>query len=510
MSQSFTDRLHADRWRLGFALTLVLLTLAILGVQAIAAVRAKVENPHGSFKEECALCHSAEGWKPARVKPEFDHGKRYGFALTGAHATDDCLSCHTTLEFKQSNTQCQSCHQDPHRGEMGAECARCHSSRSFSDRSAMVQQHQMSRFPLTGSHAALECEGCHRPSAQGKLQFVNTQAECQTCHLTDYQAARAPDHQAGGFPTECTQCHTTLTWSTARFDHDRSAFPLTGAHRTTTCVQCHGDGVYRGKPKDCYSCHQLDYTRATVPNHVQAQFPQQCAMCHTTTAFQPSSYNHDLTAFPLTGAHRTQACVDCHSNGVYRGTPTDCYSCHQSDYTGTTTPNHVQAQFPQQCAVCHNTTAFQPAAYNHDLTAFPLTGAHRAAACNDCHGDGVYRGKSGACESCHTTDYNATTNPSHTGAHFPMQCATCHGTTAWTPSTWNHDTSFFPIYTGRHRSTWDACSDCHTNSQNYQAFTCLSCHPHSDKTKTDGDHRGERNYSYTSAACYSCHPRGNS
>ena len=177
MSHSFTDRMHADRWRLGFALTLVLLTLAILGVQAIAAVRAKVENPHGSFKEECALCHSAEGWKPARVKPEFDHGKRYGFALTGAHATDDCLSCHTTLEFKQSNTQCQSCHQDPHRGEMGAECARCHSSRSFTDRGAMVQQHQMSRFPLTGSHAALECEGCHRPSAQGKLQFVNTQAE---------------------------------------------------------------------------------------------------------------------------------------------------------------------------------------------------------------------------------------------------------------------------------------------------------------------------------------------
>lgn len=435
MSHSCADLKATDRWRRGFALTLVLLTLTTAGVQAIAAVRAKVDNPHGSFKDECSLCHSAEGWKPAHVKPAFDHGKRYGFPLTGAHATDDCLSCHTTLEFKQSKTQCESCHSDPHRGEMGSDCARCHSARSFVDRSAMLQQHQMTRFPLSGSHAALECENCHRPTAQGQMQFVNTRAECQACHLTDYQAARTPDHSAGAFPTDCVQCHSTLTWSTAKFDHDRSAFPLTGKHRTAACAQCHGDGVFRGKTTDCYTCHTADYVSAAAPNH-------------------------------------------------------------------------VQSQLPHACVVCHNTSAFQPAAYNHDLTAFPLTGAHRAAACNDCHGDGVYRGKATACEGCHTAQYNATTAPAHTAASFPMQCASCHSTTAWTPSSWDHDTSLFPIYSGTHRGRWTNCNDCHTNAQNYQVFTCLSCHPHSDQATTDSHHQGERNYSYTSAACYSCHPRG--
>lgn len=428
-------RIPAGTLRRWLAHALVLVTAGTVGVQAIAAVRAKVDNPHGDLKEECSTCHSAEGWKPARVQASFDHGRRSGFALTGAHASADCMSCHTSLDFKHSDTQCQSCHTDPHRGEMGADCAHCHSARSFVDHSAMLRQHQMSRFPLTGSHAALECESCHRPSAQGRMQFVNTQADCQGCHMPDYRATRAPDHVAGGYPTDCTQCHATLTWSTARFDHDRSGFPLTGAHRTTACVQCHGDGVYRGKPTACFACHQADYSNATAPNHVQAQLPHECANCHSTTAFRP-------------------------------------------------------------------------AIYDHNNTQFPLTGAHAGATCNQCHGDGVYQGKSTACESCHTPDYNATTSPAHSAAHFPLQCASCHNTAAWTPSTWDHDSAYFPIYSGTHRGRWNNCSDCHTNNQNYQVFTCLSCHPHDNKSETDGHHSGIRNYSYDSNACYSCHPRG--
>lgn len=489
------------------ALLVLLPSVSLAVLQAVAAIRPAVKSPHGDLKEECSTCHSAEGWKPARIDSKFDHA-RFGFALTGAHASSSCMSCHSSLDFKAARTQCQSCHNDPHRGEMGADCARCHGSRSFIDRGPMVRAHQLTRFPLTGSHAALECETCHKPAAQGQLQFVNTKAECQSCHLSDYQATTVPAHASGGYPLECQQCHSTLTWSTARFNHDQTAFPLTGTHRSTACAQCHGDGVYKGKPTACASCHQSDYNGSTAPPHAAAGFPLQCQSCHGTVAWQPSSFDHSASDFPLTGAHRTANCNQCHGDGVYDGKSSACQSCHQGEYNGTSAPPHAAAGFPLQCQVCHSTTAWQPTAYDHNATDFPLTGAHRAVACNQCHGDGVYDGKPTACESCHTGDYNATTNPSHSASRFPLQCLSCHNTNAWAPSSWDHDAQWFPIYSGAHRGRWSACSTCHTSGSDFTQFTCLSCHPHSDRNETDGHHRNMSGYSYTSQACYSCHPRG--
>jgi len=57
-----------------------------------------VDNPHGDFREDCRLCHTANSWSPMRVDSEFDHAKA-GFALHGAHKDTPCLLCHQTLEF---------------------------------------------------------------------------------------------------------------------------------------------------------------------------------------------------------------------------------------------------------------------------------------------------------------------------------------------------------------------------------------------------------------------------
>jgi Zn finger protein HypA/HybF involved in hydrogenase expression len=386
------------------------------------------------MKEACETCHSAKGWKPAQISSKFDHSK-YGFALSGAHAGTPCLSCHGSLDFAQQKTQCASCHEDPHRGELGAECARCHGARSFLERGPMTRAHQATRFPLTGSHAAVECEACHRRVAQGHLQFVGTQAECESCHRDLYASAKNPDHAGGGFPLQCASCHNTLAWNTARFDHARTRFPLSGAHRTTACQSCHGDGVYAGKSAACASCHI-------------------------------------------------------------------------AEYNGTADPNHAASGFSTDCATCHTTTAWAGATFDHARTQFPLTGAHASAACQSCHGDNVYAGKSTACASCHLTDFNGTTNPNHASAGFSTACATCHTTVTWTGATFDHDAAFFPIYSGTHNNRWDQCADCHTNPANFAAFTCLSCHPHDDRTETDGHHSGTSGYRYDSAACYDCHPRG--
>jgi hypothetical protein len=493
----------ARRW-----LPFTLAALVRLVAPPAAAAQDATPSPHGALQEACTDCHGASGWKPARVSASFDHtSASKGFALAGAHARTTCRACHVSLDFRGASRDCVGCHSDVHRGELGSDCARCHTPRSFLDRAAMVRAHQASRFALTGAHVTADCESCHVPSAQGRLTFVNRPTDCVQCHADAYRAAKEPDHVAGGFPQDCNQCHATSTWPRARFNHAATRFPLTGAHRSTPCLQCHGDGIYRGKDAACASCHQSAYDGTTDPSHRAAQFPTTCATCHTTTAWQPASFDHSATAFPLTGAHRAVSCVSCHGDGVYVGKSSACASCHQPDYDGTTDPSHRAAQFSTDCTVCHTTTTWSGATFDHAASAFPLTGAHVAATCQQCHGDGVYAGKNTACVSCHQSAYDGTTDPAHQGAQFPTTCQDCHTTTAWSGARFDHDAPYFPIYSGAHAGRWASCATCHTNAANFQAFTCLTCHEHA-KSTMDSKHSGRSGYVYDSQACYTCHPRG--
>ncbi|HYA50654.1 MAG TPA: hypothetical protein VEG33_05745, partial [Streptosporangiaceae bacterium] len=181
-------------------------------------------------------------------------------------------------------------------------------------------------------------------------------------------------------------------------------------------------------------------------------------------------FDHNASRFPLTGAHKIAACQQCHADGIYAGKSINCVSCHQQDYNATTNPGHQAAGFPTDCSVCHTTTAWTGALFDHNATQFPLTGAHLTVPCQQCHGDGVYVGKSTACVSCHLQDYNATTNPAHQAAGFPTDCATCHNTTGWAGATFNH-TWFNP----NHQGAGGVCTECHTTT-NYALSTCSNHH----------------------------------
>lgn len=460
-------------------------------------------NPHGALQESCSMCHQADGWKPVRVSTEFKHAPNK-FSLDGAHATTTCMSCHRRLDFKATDKTCASCHSDVHNAELGADCSRCHSTRSFVDRPAMERAHERTRFPLRGAHAAAPCEACHTPSAAGSMRFVNRSVSCAGCHATAFAATKTPDHQAAGFSRECSLCHTSLTWVGARFDHARTAFALTGAHSTATCAGCHSDGTYRGKTSDCVGCHRGDYDGATQPAHTS--FPTTCATCHNTTAWPGAAFDHAATRFALTGAHRAVPCSACHSDGVYGGKATDCYACHRPVYEATRNPPHAAAGFGLTCTACHTTTAWSGATFNHAATTFPLTGAHTTTSCAGCHGDGVYRGKSNDCYSCHRTDYTGSTAPNHGAAGFPTTCSSCHTTTTWLGATFSHDASWFPIYSGKHRGRWSSCGQCHPSPTDFRQFTCLTCHEH-NQTKMDDTHKEKAGYRYESLQCYACHPR---
>ena len=97
-------------------------------------------------------------------------------------------------------------------------------------------------------------------------------------------------------------------------------------------------------------------------------------------------------------------------------------------------------------------------------------------------------------------------NVGSAAAAFSTDCTLCHNTTSFAGATYTqHDTLYFPIYSGKHLGRWSRCSDCHTNASNYGSFSCLGCHSAAD---TDPRHTGVSGYVYDSAACYSCHPRG--
>jgi hypothetical protein len=215
-------------------------------------------------------------------------------------------------------------------------------------------------------------------------------------------------------------CHSTTNWLGATFNHATTGFALTGVHATQACSACHGSTPLTAANATCVSCHLKNYNATTNPNHLTLAFPQTCDICHSTTAWQPATFDHSKTVFPLTGAHTAVACANCHIGGKYPGTPTDCYSCHKAVYTGTTNPNHVSAGFPTTCQTCHTTTSWLGATFNHTWFRLPHG---TARLCGDCHTNpndyAVF-----LCTNCHT---QATTTNQHRGVNgFVWNSANCY------------------------------------------------------------------------------------
>lgn len=458
--------------------------------------------PHqaAGFSQECSMCHSTVNW----LGVQFDHNTMTKFPLTGAHTSAQCSQCHSSGVFAGLSTACVSCHltnfqqtTNPNHISSGIPqtCQNCHDTNSWGNANF---DHNRTAFPLTGAHISVQCTQCH---VGGK--YAGTPTACVACHLTNFQQTTNPNHVTGGMAQTCEQCHTTASWLTSTFNHNTmTKFSLTGAHVGLACSQCHASGTFASTPTACFACHSNTFQTTTNPNHVAAGFPTDCSVCHSTANWLGATFDHSRTAFPLTGAHVSVTCSQCHSSGVFVGLSTTCVSCHLANFQSTTNPNHVSSGFPQDCQVCHSTAAWVPSTFDHNKTVFPLTGAHTSLACSNCHINGQYANTPTDCYSCHKSQYTGTTNPNHAAAAFPTTCQTCHNTTAWTGAKFNH--TWFPIYSGSHQGKWTTCADCHVNTADYSAFTCINCHQHT-KAATDPNHSGVRNYVYAPTSCYSCH-----
>ncbi|TAM44077.1 MAG: hypothetical protein EPN53_17190, partial [Acidobacteria bacterium] len=463
------------------------------------------EDVHkGTLGTRCESCHTPDKW--AGASRAFH--KATLFPLEGMHLGVPCASCHLNGQVKGTPDRCYDCHwvrhqDDPFRTRLGTNCENCHHPVSW--RSVTWKHAQATGFPLSAAHATLACASCHHD-----LQFgPGTPTDCYSCHRQDYEAATSPPHVAGGFPTACETCHkaSDTTWHQATFDHSTTMFPLLGVHATQTCTTCHGDGVFKGKSTACVSCHLTDFNNSKNPNHVQAGFSTACETCHKVsdaTWQQATAFNHAATMFPLLGVHATQTCTTCHGDGVFKGKSTACVSCHQTDYNNSKNPNHAQVGFSTACETCHKVSDanWQQATFNHATTAFPLLGAHATQPCASCHGDGVFKGKSTACVSCHLTDFNNSKNPNHVQAGFPTACETCHkvSDTSWQQATaFNHSTTMFPLL-GVHAT--QTCTTCHGDGVfKGKSTACVACH--------QTDYNNSKNPNHVQAgfptACETCH-----
>ena len=462
----------------------------------------------GTTGGDCSRCHSSESWLVSNI---IDIHNLSRFPLLGAHRTADCIQCHKSeslVRFDVAGINCIDCHRQDYlattnpnhqKSGMSTDCEACHKINSIAW-TGTTFNHDF--FPLQLGHTALACNACHKSGS-----YTGLSPACYSCHQNDFLGTNNPNHVSSQFSQVCSNCHTLAPgWKPASFDH--SKFPLVQGHSIPACADCHKSGNYTNTSADCYSCHKSNFDSSTDPNHNLAGFSTACATCHSLNpGWKPATFNH--SKFPLTLGHSTPACIDCHKgSGSYASTPTDCYACHQANYVAANNPNHVSAGFPTVCLTCHTTNpGWTPATYDHSK--FPLTLGHAAVTCNACHTNGNYSAISTDCYTCHKTDYTNTANPSHSVLAFSTVCTQCHTTNpGWQPATYaQHDSQFFPIYSGRHNGAWTTCADCHDNASSYASFTCISCHTH-NKTDMDNAHQGRTGYSYTSTACLNCHPRG--
>jgi hypothetical protein len=406
----------------------------------------------------CRLCHPDHRGPNAPLtdmsKVDISHDA-FGYALTAhQHQTDGspfaCNTCHVKGFTTFDQTVCSACHQQikadfmsSHLQAYGENCLACHDG---IDTHGHNFDHSKVGFQLTGKHSALDCAACHS-GARSISDLKATPQDCYACHTKD-------DAHKGQLGTGCGTCHTTNGWLPATFDHSKSKFPLTGAHATLDCTKCHLNNIFTTLATDCYSCHAKDDAH-------KGQFGTDCSLCHSTTAWLPASFDHSKSKFPLTGAHASLECSKCHLNNVFTAIDPICFSCHSKD-------DAHNGQFGTDCSMCHSTTAWLPATFDHSRTKFPLTGAHVSLDCTKCHLNNNFTNLSAACASCHT-------DPAfHAGLFAGISCDQCHNTSAWSPATFNlpHPGGCGDSGCIGHQGA--TCRDCHT--VNLSTATCLKCH----------------------------------
>ncbi|MBN8582748.1 MAG: hypothetical protein J0L96_18940 [Anaerolineae bacterium] len=364
----------------------------------IAAQMVDVAQLHGSIVQKspsiaCRDCHQDHRGATASLTElgnfDFPH-EALGFSLNEHQRKESgdpitCEDCHGDDVTTFASDSCQTCHSDmdiayaqAHLLSFGGDCLACHDGVDrFDD-----FNHNAYPFKLEGGHANVACTQCHL-DARSITDLQSAPQDCYSCHAHN-------DEHNGQYGTQCESCHNPSTWEDAIFDHNLSAFKLEGEHTEVACEECHVNNIFKGTPKDCYSCHAQD-------DEHNGQYGTQCESCHVPTDWENATFDHSLTNFPLNGGHSNVDCEQCHTTtGSFGGLSTACASCHQD-------PAFHAGAFGTACESCHSINAWSPAQFNisHPEPRVDEEGSgiyHGGASCRDCHPSSVFQS---SCISCH-------------------------------------------------------------------------------------------------------------
>jgi hypothetical protein len=259
------------------------------------------------------------------------------------------------------------------------------------------------------------------------------------------------------------------------------------------CGRCHAPfrrEVESGLCLDCHEDVQADLKRKEgFHGRAQGLAKLPCRDCHSdhlgrdadVSGLDPHAFDHEVSDYPLRGAHRALACAACHAPGKKeREAPQGCAGCHRGD-------DPHRARLGEACGDCHSETSWREARFDHATTDFPLEGAHASVACALCHPSERYADTPRDCAGCHTVD------DVHQG-RFGARCESCHTAQDWKDTaSFDHDRdTSFPLE-GRHAGA--ACRACHVGPLDEELpADCVSCH------RADDEHRG-----MNGTDCGSCH-----
>ncbi len=437
---------------------------------------------------------------------------------------NNCTACHD-LGDKVSQAKCLNCHAPlkekiaKKRGYhvssevKGKSCITCHSEH-HGNKFQMVRfnvktfNHNLTGYALKGKHKVISCASCHTSSniADKRLKnnnntYLGLEPNCISCH---------DDYHKKSLGNDCARCHNFDAFKPATlFNHNKTDFPLTGAHAKVSCISCHKSETKNGVKfqnfanlsfKNCASCHKDPHN---------GSFGSNCKSCHSETSFhkiREAGFNHNITGFPLAGAHKTLDCASCHDNragpaGQHKEFAAikniNCNTCHKDVH---------DRKFGLDCKKCHNEKSFRSvvatSGFDHDLTGFELEGKHKNIDCKKCHTSGnmttalPYQ----TCNACHIDFHNGQFN----GTPY-TDCTSCHTVQGFEESlfsTEQHQSSAFPL-TGAHLAT--ACIVCHKSSGKWSfrniGQACMDCHKNI--------HEGFMDPKYLPGGnCVACHNTG--
>ncbi len=332
-------------------------------------------------EDQCYVCHSTLGGKPAELFKNDIHFKK-GISCADCHGGDN-----QTDDMDKAMSKSAGFKGVPKGDNITATCIRCHADSLMmlkygakipTNQFELLKESVHGRLAIDGTERIVQCITCH--NAHGIVMVDNPASPVYPLNI----------------PQTCGKCHSNAVYMRSY----NPALPVDQLQKYRTSV--HGMRNAKGDPKpaQCASCHGShdilsvkDVRSSVYPTNI----PGTCSKCHSNVKYmaeykiptdQYAKYSKSVHGVALLQKHDlgAPACNSCHGN--HAATPPGiesisevCGTCHALNAELFSKSPHKKAfderKLPE-CETCHS---------NHDIVTATdkLLGVTPGAVCYRCH-----------------------------------------------------------------------------------------------------------------------------